>query len=424
MTVGKVSYSTESVTLVFTISDTGQGMTPAQIAGLFEEFSRFNAIANREIEGAGLGMSIVQTLLDKMNGKISVESEPGMGSIFTVRIPQRIADKNPIGNEAAKKLNELNFIENKKVVQSEWEPMPYGKVLVVDDTSLNLYVAKGLLEPYELQVDTADSGFGAIEKVKSGMAYDVIFLDHMMPQMDGIETVRRLRQMGYAAPIIAFTANAIVGQEENFIEQGFNDFISKPIQTAALNQILNRYVRDSREQMKVNHVINIAKTQIDHAELCREFAKSQKDVIHKIKRATKSNDYKTAQLLAHTLRSLAGLIGEAKLMDLSGKAESAFRKERMPIDVLNNLSAEVERVLSKISLLSEEKAKIPTPSKEKQKEIFASLETLLSQNNAEVINLLPTLSAIPNTEEIVSHIENYNFSLAMNSLERFKKTNM
>jgi CheY-like chemotaxis protein len=124
------------------------------------------------------------------------------------------------------------------------KPMPYGKVLIVDDVESNLYVAKGLMAPYELKIDTAVSGFEVIEKIKNGNIYDVIFMDHMMPIMDGIETTKIIRRMEYKEPIVALTANALTGQMEIFLENGFDGFISKPIDLRQLNASLNKFVRD------------------------------------------------------------------------------------------------------------------------------------------------------------------------------------
>jgi len=122
--------------------------------------------------------------------------------------------------------------------------MPYGKVLIVDDVESNLYVAKGLLTPYELTVDTVISGFAAIDKIRAGEIYDIIFMDHMMPHMDGVETTHKLRAMGYRGVIVALTANALTGNREMFIENGFDEFISKPIDITFLNSILNMFIRD------------------------------------------------------------------------------------------------------------------------------------------------------------------------------------
>jgi len=131
-----------------------------------------------------------------------------------------------------------------KRVQIERDPMPYGSVLVVDDVETNIFVAKGLIAPYEIYTDSVDSGFAALKKVENGHIYDIIFMDHMMPEMDGVETTRKIRELGYEGTIVALTANAIAGQAEIFLGNGFDDFISKPIDIRQLNKILNKYVRD------------------------------------------------------------------------------------------------------------------------------------------------------------------------------------
>jgi CheY-like chemotaxis protein len=124
--------------------------------------------------------------------------------------------------------------------------MPYGRVLIVDDTEANLYVAKLLMAPYGLNTHTAASGYEAIERIKDGGVYDIIFMDHMMPTMDGIEAAHITRGLGYSAPIIALTANAVVGQADMFLANGFDDFVSKPIDMRLLNVILNKYIHDKQ----------------------------------------------------------------------------------------------------------------------------------------------------------------------------------
>jgi CheY-like chemotaxis protein len=239
------------VVLTFTVRDTGQGMTQDQIQKLFDEYSRFNLQANRVTEGTGLGMSITKNLIDLMDGSITVESEPEKGSTFTVHIPQGIAGSGVLGAEVVENLRQLRFtsilqMKKAQAAQIVREPMPYGKILIVDDVETNLYVAKGLMAPYGLSIDTAESGYETIDKIKAGKVYDIIFMDHMMPRMDGIEATKELRKIGYTPPIIALTANAMAGQAEMFLLNGFDDFISKPIDIRQLNMALNKHIRDKQ----------------------------------------------------------------------------------------------------------------------------------------------------------------------------------
>ena len=240
--------SDEETTLSFSVSDTGQGMTPEQVEKLFDEFSRFNLEANRTTEGTGLGMSITRNLILLMNGEILIDSEPGVGSTFTVRLPQGKLTDDMLGSEMAENLRQFRTSGNAQMkhVQITREPMPYGSVLIVDDVETNIYVAKGLMAPYGLNMDSAESGFEAIDKVIGGSVYDIIFMDHMMPQMDGIEATQKIRAMGYAQPIVALTANAVAGQAEVFLSNGFDDFISKPIDVRQLNTVLNTLIRDKQ----------------------------------------------------------------------------------------------------------------------------------------------------------------------------------
>ena len=237
------------ITLVFRVSDTGQGMSAEQLDKLFDEYTRFNTEANRTTVGSGLGMSITRHLVRMMDGEISVESEPGRGSTFTVRLPQTIIGEAVLGKVVAENLKQFHLgkaEQLKKAPQIVREYMPYGKVLIVDDVESNLYVAKGLMTPYGLSVETASNGFEAVDKIRNGAVFDVIFMDHMMPKMDGIEATKIIRGLGYVHPIVALTANALTGQAEMFMENGFDGFISKPIDIRQLNLSLNKLIRDKQ----------------------------------------------------------------------------------------------------------------------------------------------------------------------------------
>ena len=238
--------SETDVMLVFTIQDTGQGMSPEQLSAMYDEYSMFNQEANRETEGAGLGMSITKKLVDMMDGRIEGQSEVGVGSVFKIYLQQRKTDEAVIGKEAADNLQNFRLSEKAQHPQIKRNYMPYGNVLIVDDVDANIFVAKGLMKPYGLTIETAISGYEAIEKVNEKMQsdkfYDIVFMDHMMPGMDGVEAMQKIRSNGYNHPIIALTANAVVGQKELFLESGFDDFISKPIDTKLLDAHLNSYI--------------------------------------------------------------------------------------------------------------------------------------------------------------------------------------
>jgi CheY-like chemotaxis protein/two-component sensor histidine kinase len=246
--------------LIFTVQDTGRGIRQEDLSKLFSEYSQLDAKANRHIEGTGLGLSITKNLVELMEGKISVESEYGAGSTFTVRIPQRVLDGDPIGEHVVRNLEQLRYKDHRsqgnKLIRNY---MPYGKVLVVDDVETNLDVVRGLMLPYGLSVDYASSGRDAISKINAATDdpkvphYDLVLMDHMMPGMDGIEAVRIIRnEIGsdYArnVPIVALTANALAGNEEMFLAHGFNAYISKPIDIMQLDVILNVWIRNRQSK--------------------------------------------------------------------------------------------------------------------------------------------------------------------------------
>ena len=237
------------VTLAMRVSDTGQGMTREQLDGLFNlEFTRFNLHSNRAIEGTGLGMNIARQIVDMMGGEIFAESEPGKGSVFTVRVPQKLGSVGEIGAELARSLGNFEVSQKslRKMLKQAHIPMPYGRVLVVDDVESNLYVVKGILRPYKIAAETATCGRQAVDRILAGEVYDVIFMDHMMPDMDGIEAVRLMREAGYRHPIVALTANTIKGVQETFLSSGFDAFVAKPIDLNKFNSYLVRYVRDKQ----------------------------------------------------------------------------------------------------------------------------------------------------------------------------------
>jgi len=221
-------------------------MTQEQIYGLSDEFKRFNLQTNRSVEGSGLGMPITYSLVDLMGGSVGVESSPGSGSTFTVRLPQKPHGTDILGEDAASRLQnmEISQMSHRRVPKLRHELMPYGKVLVVDDVEANLYVVEGILQAYDIKVETAENGFQAVEKIKNGEIYDIIFMDHMMPDMDGIEATKIIRDMGYSYPIVALTANALKDAAKMFMNNGFSGFISKPIDIKQIDAYLIRFIHD------------------------------------------------------------------------------------------------------------------------------------------------------------------------------------
>jgi signal transduction histidine kinase/CheY-like chemotaxis protein/HPt (histidine-containing phosphotransfer) domain-containing protein len=236
------------------ISDTGIGIKKEDIGKLFSDYNQVDTKSNRHIEGTGLGLAITKRMVEMMNGSITVESEYGKGTTFTVRLLQGFVSDAVIGKELAENLMEFRYTmarqdRSKQLVRTY---IPYARVLVVDDVATNLDLARGIMKPYGMTVDCAASGRAAIELIRKGEPrYNAVFMDHMMPGMDGIEAVKIIRNeidSDYArtVPIIALTANAIIGNEELFLNNGFQDFLTKPIDIMKMNESINRWVRDKK----------------------------------------------------------------------------------------------------------------------------------------------------------------------------------
>ena len=333
-------------TLVIVVSDTGQGMTQDQVGKLFDEYARFNLDTNRTTEGTGLGMSITNNLIRLMNGEIFIESEPGKGSVFTVRLPQGRCGDEILGQEVAANLQQFRTSSRAQMkrVQISREPMPYGSVLIVDDVETNIYVARGLLSPYGLKIDSADSGFSCIEKIKNGKLYDIIFMDHMMPKMDGIEATKIIRSMGYDRPIVALTANAVSGQSGIFLSNGFDDFISKPIDIRQLNAILNKLIRDKqppevlqvdKKSARIDQTSDNAPPSATDPQFAPIFIRDASKALEMLEPLVAKNDFgNEANMRAyiinvHGMKSALAVMGKTVLSAAAGSLEIAARQGQL-----------------------------------------------------------------------------------------------
>jgi CheY-like chemotaxis protein len=245
----------KSLFVNFTISDTGIGIHEEDIAKLFSDYNQVDTSASREADGSGLGLSITKRFVELMDGEISVESEYGKGTTFRVRVRQGFVTDKPIGKETVKSLSGFNFSEKKKHTQEKLvrSDLSYARVLVVDDFPTNLDVAAGMLRKYKMKVDCVTSGKESVDRIATGEPiYNAIFMDHMMPGMDGIEATKLIRALGTKygenIPIIALTANVVEGNEQMFLNNGFDAFIPKPFNVMLLDSIIQKWIRDkSRE---------------------------------------------------------------------------------------------------------------------------------------------------------------------------------
>lgn len=231
-----------TISLIVTIKDTGSGISQEYIDRMMSPYGEADKNRNHNLEGTGLGLSITKRLLDLMGGSIEISSEPGVGSTFIVSIPQGIGEIEGVGTFAV-----INNSRNSKEYKPTFKA-PEANLLIVDDMSINLTVLQGLLKRTQIKIDAVLSGALALDRAKE-KEYDLILLDHMMPEMDGIETLHRIRKLDNAnkdIPVVVITANAITGAKESYLEEGFDDYMSKPAKADELEKLVFKYLPEDK----------------------------------------------------------------------------------------------------------------------------------------------------------------------------------
>jgi CheY-like chemotaxis protein len=371
------------------VKDTGIGIREEDRARLFDAYTRMDQKQHKYVEGTGLGLPITKRLVALMGGTITVESHYGKGSTFTVRFPQIVTNPAPIGKAVASELERFQVVSGRiaGTLEGPRVQMPGAKILVVDDVSTNLDVAVGMLELYGVTPDIAKNGPDAIQKAEE-TRYDLIFMDHMMPGMDGIEATKRLRASGNKAPIIALTANAIVGMEGIFKDNGFDGFLPKPIEAKKLDQCLKKWIPRNLIRPDVpnapdvpeNPFINKIKvlTTIDTAAGIRQFggkadsfvrclksyAENVPDLLETMRKSEPGDAYITA---VHGLKGSSRSVQAKELGDRAEKLEHAGRASNWDLVNAQNASliADTEALIAKIrEALGMEEPKEETDIKE------------------------------------------------------------
>jgi len=328
----RVDKEPDSVILLVTIKDTGIGIKPEDMKKLFAEFERIEEERNRNVEGTGLGMAITKNLLYLMGSNLKVESIYGLGSKFSFELKQKVIKWDTLGNyEASYKAG----LKERKKYQEKFTA-PTARVLVVDDNQMNLLVFKNLLKQTKIKIDTAINGEEGLFLTQANK-YDIIFLDHMMPDKDGIETLQELKTQkknpNYHTKAVCLTANAISGAREKYIATGFDNYLTKPINPDKLEEMLLEYlpkekVQELSSDKNYNH-INIAmgleySTGEDMFRSVIEiFCNLHDGNKEKIQKAFDSSDWKNYTIFVHSLKSTALSIGGEKCSKLAKELELA-----------------------------------------------------------------------------------------------------
>lgn len=379
---GYVSLEVESreigedlVEIIFSIKDTGIGIKDEDLERIFDNFQQVDNKKNRNVEGTGLGLSISKNFVEMMHGSIQVESEYGEGTTFIVRIQQKVV-------EAVQ--NQEDYTEEKdRKEEMKMFSCPECRVLIVDDNNINLKVAVGLLDIYGAKVDTAKSGKEAIQFVKENR-YHIIFMDHMMPEMDGVEATRIIRQEcgenGASPAIIALTANVIKGIENMFLSNGFNGYLAKPIDKDKLNDLMCQWVPNEMkcesneiwetalynesdmlelemEGIDVRGVFKARKQRVeDYLDLLEIFYTDGMSKVMEIQELAEKRDIFAYEIEVHALKSASANVGANELSALAKAHENAAREKdiafiegNLPvlIGTYKKVLSEVEKTLEK-----------------------------------------------------------------------------
>ena len=310
-----IKESDEAIKLHIRVMDTGNGIKSEDLQKLFMAFSQVDTTKNRAVEGTGLGLAICKRLTELMGGEVSVESEYGRGSTFSVVIPQRILNPTPMGDF-------VNLGNGQALSSFEIDSIaPHAKVLIVDDNEVNLSIAKGLLAPYKMNVSTVTSAaecFAFLQKEH----FNIIFMDHMMPVMDGVEAVEKIRKTDTETPIIALTANAIGGAREIYLQNGFQDYLTKPIDVIELNTILLKYLPDDLV-MKVESSSHRKHTLGD--EVLRSIYLEGRKKLPLIRKLFHERNLNGYVIEVHALKSVAAAARQSELSEIAKAHEEAGR---------------------------------------------------------------------------------------------------
>ncbi len=361
----------DTIRMICSVKDSGIGIKKEDINKLFSSFTQVDTKKNRSVEGTGLGLAISRRLVQMMGGDITVESEYGKGSTFTFDILSKVVDWTPMGSVQCgaperSELFEVNF------------KAPEAKVLAVDDNKVNLQVIEGFLSLYDIQTEKAESGQEAINKAKTKQ-YDLIFMDHMMPVMDGVEAMQKLRENKVSCPIIALTANAISGVREMYLKLGFQDFVAKPIELEKLDKTLRSFLPDELqlplEEGSKPKVISKSDASEDET-ILRQVYLDGKNKAPLLRELLEKGDISNYTIEAHALKSVAATIGRKELSEIAKKHEMAGKNGNIEF-----IKSDFENLITRYEALLKELAQrfeaVKETDKERRKPEEGEVEALI-----------------------------------------------
>jgi Signal transduction histidine kinase len=344
--------SKEKILLYYEIKDTGIGIKESDMTKLFESFERLDVVKNRNIEGTGLGMNITRKLLELMGSELRVESEYGVGSTFSFELWQKIENDTPLGD-----YNEVSPGVEDTETYKELFYAPDAHILVVDDTRMNISVVENLLKKTGIQIDTAISGPESINLADRNK-YDLILMDQRMPGMDGTEAMKRIRDLeskvNIETPIICLTADVVKGSRDRYLEMGFNDYLTKPVDGSELEKMIRNYLPDDKIQIKkdvdesekevksddklfeelkrigvdINTGIGYcANDEAMYKSILEAYVEEEKTKLPNIISSYEKKDWKNYSIYLHSLKSTSKTVGAVELSRLAAELEAASKNE-------------------------------------------------------------------------------------------------
>ena len=437
LTVDFEKLADDKILLRFSIKDTGIGIKPEDLPKLFNAFERIEEKRNRTIEGTGLGMNITQQLLRLMNSKLEVESVYGKGSTFSFALEQRVISWEPLGDfeEAFR-----HSLTQRKKYREKFTA-PNAKILVVDDTVMNLTVVKGLLKKTKIQIKTAESGYECLD-MTAREHFDIIFLDHRMPGLDGIETLHEMRSIRPSpndnTPVVALTANAISGAREQYLAAGFDSYLTKPVDPSALETLIIKLlppelVEDASDEtaepveealnlpewlMSINEInaregVKHCGSEEDYLAALKVFAEAIESNADEIEKFFRAEDWKNYTTKVHALKSTARVIGAAELSERAKRMEDAGN---------SGYFEEIAESTAPLLELYRSFAKKLSPLIEKSSDDDSDKPLIGEDELAEAIEALREMSASFDYDSVMFVLESLDeYRLPDEQLDRFKK---
>ncbi len=335
----------EEILLTISVKDTGTGLLEENRKQLFQSFQRLNEEKNYNIEGTGLGLAVVKQLLELMEGEIRVYSIYGEGSEFVIKVAQKAVDKTPVGNFAKR----YEQIHPKNTLYHPEFTAPGAQILIVDDVPMNITVAKNMLKSLKVQVDTASSGQKCLNLIRE-KRYHLIFMDHMMPEMDGIEVFHKMNEMqeskNHGVPVIMLTANAISGMKGEYLSEGFQDYLSKPMRGRDLEQMIKKYLprelihdfhreeETEKQQKDIGEIIPELDKEMGisycggaediYLDILKEYC--EKNRLKDLKTCFENRDWQNYRIHVHTLKGTSLTVGLPGLSELAREVELAVKE--------------------------------------------------------------------------------------------------